>query len=126
MVAAERGAFDHVLPVDEQQQRHRGAALQREAAVLPQPVDREVQAAGSAGDSLGLSAEHPMLERTQAGDVLDRLGADAHLISVVGARIRESVDSRADAAAKDATVASDRFGHRGVRLHAVGTPIASR
>jgi hypothetical protein len=56
----------------------------------------------------------------EAGDVLRRLNADAHLVAVVGARVREAVDGRANDAAQDATIDGDPLSSREVRLLAVG------
>ena len=42
-----------------------------------------------------------MLKWPQAGDVLDRLDADAHLVTVISAGVRQSMDGRADNPTQD-------------------------
>jgi hypothetical protein len=60
-----------------------------------------------------------MLKWPQAGDALDRLDADAHLVTVISAGVRQSMDRRADHPTQDAALACDRFGEGRVGLLAV-------
>ena len=102
-----RRARDHVLLVDEQRQQRRRRALEREPAVLAQAVDGQVEVARAARLALGLGAEDEVLEAAEAEQVLRRFDADAHLVAVVGPRVGEAVDDRADGRAQDQPALGD-------------------
>ena len=88
-------------------------------AVPPQAVDGEVEVARIAGHALGLRPVDEGLEAAKAEQVLGRLDADAHLLAVVGARIREPVDDRAHGRAQDEPALGDVAGPVGVLLEGV-------
>jgi hypothetical protein len=60
-----------------------------------------------------------VLEAAEAEQVLGRLDADAHLVAVVGARVREAVHERPDGRAQDQPALGDRARPLAVRLEAV-------
>ena len=47
-LSAKRLALEDLVAVNKQQQQYGGAALQRHLAVLPQPIDPEIEVAGAA------------------------------------------------------------------------------
>src|SRR5687768_17590720 len=65
-LVAEFRAHEQLLRRHEQQQQCRRASLQREPAVLAQPVDREIEIARSALDPFRLAAIDEVLELAQA------------------------------------------------------------
>ena len=119
-LGSELCALEHIVAFDEQQKEHRRAAFQRQAAVLAQAVDRQVELSRTAQSAFRLGAEHPVLEGPQARHVLAWLDAGSHLVAVVGSGIGQPVHGRADNAAQDATTPGNRFGQVRILFLAVG------
>jgi hypothetical protein len=86
---------------------------------LRSPYTVRVEVAGAARRALRLRPVPEVLEAPEAEQVLGRLDADAELVAVVGAGVREPVDDRPDGRAQDQPPVGDLARALAVRLAAV-------